>query len=169
MVQVQGRLLGAMAVVDQPRQYINKEVSRTAMASVLDLRNVLELVNNALDHSTFAQQDLVDQQHRAVLHVLAELGDEQQPGSLPELFGQRLRDVSPVAKQLAKQMRRKRRNRLAVIDVARCELDRQQCASIVDYQVQFEAIEPAHRGLASLGQPGKDLVPQDPTVMADCQ
>ncbi len=93
-----------MAVRDQPRQYINKEVSRTAMASMLDLRNVLELVNNALDHSTFAQQDLVNQQHQAVLHVLAELGDEQQPGSLPELLGQRLRNVSPVAKQLAKQM-----------------------------------------------------------------
>ena len=38
---------------------------------------------------------------------------------------------------------------------------------LVDYQMQFEAIEPAHRRSAPGGQPSKDLVTLDAAVMAN--
>ena len=39
----------------------------------------------------------------------------------------------------------------------------------VEDEVQLEAEEPAHRGLAALGQTGEDLVPVDAMIVADRQ
>ena len=40
-----------MTISNQPAHEIDQEVNGTAMARMLDLRNVLELVNNGLDNS----------------------------------------------------------------------------------------------------------------------
>jgi hypothetical protein len=38
--------------------------------------------------------------------------------------------------------------------------------AVVEDEVQFEAKEPAHRGLAALGQIGKHLVPVNAMIIA---
>ena len=76
--ELQGRLLGTMAISDQSRQYIDKEISRTAMSGMLNLGNVLELIDDAFDHSPSAQQDFVKHVHQAVLHIPPQLGNQDQ-------------------------------------------------------------------------------------------
>lgn len=60
-------------------------------------------------------------------------------------------------------------DRLTVIDVAGRQLTAQEFTLIVDDQVQLEAKEPTHRGLASSCQTGKDLVPVDALIAANSQ
>jgi hypothetical protein len=43
---------------------------------VLDLRSILELVNNGLDDHPFAHQQFIRKVHKMVLPVFAQLGDE---------------------------------------------------------------------------------------------
>ena len=65
-----------MAISDQASDQIDEGIDRTAMAGMLDLRNVLELVNDTLDDGSFSQQQLVDQANETVLHVLPDPGDQ---------------------------------------------------------------------------------------------
>ena len=67
-----------MTVGDQPRQEVDQEVEGTAMAGMLDLTDVLELVIDRLDQRPFAEQELVRQRHQQVAHVLAQFGNEPQ-------------------------------------------------------------------------------------------
>lgn len=73
------------------------------MPGMLDLRDIFQLINDRFDDGSLAQQDLIDQQHQAVLHVLAQLGDQLQVEIPPELLHQLLRDVAAIAKQFAMQ------------------------------------------------------------------
>ena len=45
-----------MTVGDQASNDVDETVDRAAMAGVLNLRDVLELINHALDDSSFAQE-----------------------------------------------------------------------------------------------------------------
>ncbi len=60
-----------MGVGDQARDHVDHEV-RDAVAAVLDLADVLKLVVDGLDQRPFAQQELVEQRHEPVGHVLVE-------------------------------------------------------------------------------------------------
>ena len=48
-MQPQGRLFGLMGIGDETSQEVDSEVGWTAVAGVLDLRNVLELISDRLD------------------------------------------------------------------------------------------------------------------------
>ena len=48
-----------MAVGDEPSNKMHHKIGGTAMAGMLDLRNVLELVNDGLDDGPFAYQQLI--------------------------------------------------------------------------------------------------------------
>ena len=45
------------------------------MARMLDLRNVLQLVNDRFDNRALAKQQTVIQGHQALFHIALELGD----------------------------------------------------------------------------------------------
>lgn len=75
-----------MAISDQPSQHIDNEIDRRTMASVLDLRDILELIVDGLDQGSLAKQKLIGHDHQAVLHVLAQLGNQLEMEILPELF-----------------------------------------------------------------------------------
>ena len=68
------------------------------MTRVLDLRDVLELINDTLNNCPTAQQDAVGQGHQLVLHILAQFGDQLKVKHFAERLGQSLRDVSFIAK-----------------------------------------------------------------------
>ncbi len=75
-----------------------------------------------------------------------------------QLCDEWLREIALVTEELAKQAVGQSGHRLAIIDVAGGEVHGQQFTVVVDHQMELEAKEPAHRGLAACGQPDKDLV-----------
>src|SRR5689334_3423472 len=92
-----------MAVGDEPGHQVNEEVERAAMARMLDLAAVLELIDDALDDRTLAQQEPVGDIHQDVAHILASLGDEPHAMRDEKLLHQRLGDVALVAEELAEE------------------------------------------------------------------
>jgi hypothetical protein len=66
---VDSGLLWLPHVGNQARQDIDHKVDRAAMARMLDLRLILQLVVDGLDDEAFPQQEPVTHQHQAVFHV----------------------------------------------------------------------------------------------------
>src|SRR5437764_15080865 len=79
------------------------------------------------------------------------------------------RDVAAIPKQLAPQPFDHARHRSAIIDIAGSQTTSQQVASIIDGQVQFEAVKPAHARLATFGVGRKDAMLTDPFGITDFQ
>jgi hypothetical protein len=78
-----------MTVGNEPSNQMHDKIGRATMTRMLDLRNILELVDNRFDNRPFAQQELVRQMHQPVFHVLAPPSDE-----LKSLFKKGYRYVS---------------------------------------------------------------------------
>src|SRR5262245_29320402 len=78
-----------------------------------------------------------------------------------------LGNIATVAKELPLKACGESLDRLAVVDIARRQSKSQQFALIVDNEVQFEAIEPSHGGLASPGKPLKDFMGSNTVVITD--
>ena len=55
-----------MAVGNEPSNQMNDKIGGTAMARMLDLRNILELVNDGLDNRSFAQQQFIREMHELI-------------------------------------------------------------------------------------------------------
>jgi hypothetical protein len=112
---MQAWLFVLMTVSDQPSQQMDDKICRTAMARMLDLRNILELVNDRLNDGSFAQQQFIREMHEMILHVFAQPGDELKP-----MFKEQLREgsgnVAAIPKQLAPQPFDQARHRSAIID-----------------------------------------------------
>src|SRR5690242_19072824 len=99
---MQTRLFVLMTVSDQPSKQMDDKIRRTAMTSMLDLRNILELVNDGLNNRSFAQQQCVRQMHEMILHVVAQSGDQMQ-SLIKEQLRQGNGNVAAIPKQLASQ------------------------------------------------------------------
>ena len=114
---MQARFFVLMTVGNESGKQMDHKIGGTAMARMLDLRNVLELVNDGLDDRSFAQQQLIRKGHEPVFHVFAQPGDE-----LESLFKEQLRqgsrNVAAIAEQLATQPFDHLRNRSPIIDIA---------------------------------------------------
>ena len=106
-----------MTVGDQTGQQMRQEVVRAAMAGMLDLTHILELIVDALDDGPLAEQQFVGEREQAPTHVLADFGDELDAVLDKQGFSQRFGDVAPVAKELAEEPPDEARNGLTVIDM----------------------------------------------------
>lgn len=146
---------------------MNDEVEWATVASVLDLADVLELVIDRFDDGALAQQELIAEIHEDIAHILAQLGDELDALCDEQVFDERLRNIAFVADEFAKEATDQGGNWLAIIDIARGQTDGQEFAPIIDDQVQFEAVEPADRGLATPRIDLEDPVGMDTSVVAD--
>ena len=166
--QIQRGLAGLMGIGHQGGQDIDHGVDDTAMAGVLDLLDVFELVVDGFDDRTLTQQQLIHHGHQFVVHVLADFGNQLQ-APLPEFVEQFLGNIAAIADQLPAQSRRQFGYRFPVIDVAGGDAKGQEFAAIVHYQMELEAIEPTHGGFAAAGDLLEDLVTMDATVVADHQ
>ena len=67
-----------MTIGNEPCDQIHEEVDGTAMAGMLDLTDVFELVIDGLDDGSFAQEELVGPLEQAVVHLFAQFRDEMQ-------------------------------------------------------------------------------------------
>ena len=138
------------------------------MSRMSNLGDVFQLVIDGLDDGPLANQHLVHQGHQTVLHVLTNRRNQLNT-LFKEVVKQWLRDVAFIAKQFAPESLGHMGHRLTVIDIAWCQVKGEQLALVVDNEMQLEAVEPAHRVLATSGQTGKDLVAVDPSVVTDSQ
>ena len=139
------------------------------MSGMLNLRDILELVDDTFDHSPSAQESLVNHAHQPVLHIAAQLGDQHQVMVSQQLFEQGLRQIAAIPEQFAKQSLDEDGYGNPVVDIAWGEVNAQQFAAIIDDQVQFEAVEPAHGGLAPVCQTSEYLVLLDTPVVTNRQ
>ena len=97
---------------------------------------------------TLPQEQFVPEAHHAILHVLADF--RQQFEALgQERIMQGLGNIAAITKELAKEPVYEGRHRLPVVHMAWRQPKREEFSFIIHDEMQFEAIEPAHRGLAS--------------------
>ena len=147
---------------------MDDKIGGATMPRMLNLRNILELVNDGLNDGSFAQQQFVRQGHELILHVFAQAGDE-----VESLFKEQLRqgsgNVAAIPKQLAAQSFHQLGNRSAIIDIAWRQATGQQVTAIIDGQVEFEAEEPTHAAFAAFGIGGKDAMLTDAPGITDFQ
>ena len=133
---MQARLFVLMTVSNESSKQMDDKIRGTAVARMLDLRDVLELVNDGLNNRAFAQQHFVRQVHEMILHVFAQAGAE-----LQSLFKEQARegsgDGAAIPKQLASQSFHQVGNRTPIIDVAWSQTTGQQVDSVIDGQVQL--------------------------------
>ena len=132
------------------------------------LRDENSLIWPMFGHVPGIEQGFILQRYGQRLHVPADAG-EQREAAAQQVFRQLLADIALVAEQLAGQLTGQRWDRRGVMDIAGGQLQGDDFIVGVEDEVQLEAEEPAHRGLAALGQTGKDLVPANAMIIADRQ
>ena len=105
-----------------------------------------------------------------VFHVLLYLGDELE-AVLEQGLEQCLAQISPVPEHLPEEPPCHVLDypHVTVVHVAPAQVEGQQFALLVHYQVELEPVEPPHRALAPFGQPFEYLVVAYPLVLADPQ
>ena len=91
-----------MAIGNQASDNIDKSINRTAVPGMLNLRNILELVDDTLNDGAFPQKQLVLLRHQSIFHVLLQSRNELNMEGFQQLLEQRLRDISPIGNELAK-------------------------------------------------------------------
>ena len=135
---------------------------------MLNLRDVLELVDDRLNNPTLSQQQLVEHIHQAILHVTLDPCDQLQ--SSPEKpVKQSLRDVPPVAKELSPELFCQRIDGYAVVNVAGRDAYVEQFAFLVCDQMKLEAKEPSGGSFSSLSKSGHHAMRVDAKVVTDAQ
>jgi hypothetical protein len=142
LIQMQGRLFGLMAVGKKASKQMDHKIGGAAVAGVLNLRNVLELVDDGPGGGSFAHQELVAQVHQAAGHVLTQPRDEVE-SLLKKQLGERSGDVASVANEFAAQSLDQERNRAAIIHISWSQATGQQLSLVFDRRMEFEAKEPA--------------------------
>jgi hypothetical protein len=122
-----------MAVSDQTSNSVDESVNRAAMASVLDLRNVLELVDRAFNDGPFSKKELIHPGHQTVLHILSEFGNEPQVESLQKLLKESLGNIPTICDQLTKQPFAQIRYWCTVVGAGSHDLTSQQFTTIINH------------------------------------
>jgi hypothetical protein len=168
-VEVKRRFLGLMAVGDEAGEQMDEEVHRAAMAGVLDLADVLELVVDGLDERALAQGEPVGEIHQDIAHVLAQFRDEADTAVEEEALGEGLGDVALVTKEFAKEATDQAGHGTPVVGIAWGEAESEHLPAVVDDEMELEPVEPAHGGLATPRIDAKDAMLLDARVVADHQ
>ncbi len=76
MVKGDRGFLGLVTISNQSAHNIDQAVNRRTVTRMLDLRNVLQLVNDSFDDSAFSQQQAVCQEHQTIFHLTFEFGNQ---------------------------------------------------------------------------------------------
>ena len=164
------RLLREERVGRQACHQVNREADDRPVPGVLNLRHILEFIIDGLNQRPLPQENLVRNGHYLPLHIVLEFCN--QLNAIHKEFGEEvLADVPLVSHQFAEDLLNKGLvpERFPIIDIARGDHEVQQVSLLVADEVEFEAVKPSHRALASLGEALKDLVKMDALVPANTQ
>lgn len=138
------------------------------MSGMFNLAYILQFVVHGLYHRSFPQHNLIVHRHKAILHVVPDTCDEvyiADKEDLGKLFG----DVALVGEELAEYRFEEAFvfQWLPIVHVCLGNRKIQYLAPVVYDDVQLEAVEPAHRRLAHLGNTLEHFVPLDTLVVTD--
>jgi len=138
------------------------------VAGVLHLTDILQFIVYRLYHRPLAEHNLVGEAHQAVFHVAPHAGDQVDAVD-KEYLGELLGDVALVGEALAEDGPEETlaAERLPVIHVGLCDGKAEDLPPVVDEDVELEAVEPAHGGLAHLGDAPEHPVSFDALVITD--
>lgn len=103
-METERRFFGLAAVGNQATHQIDEEIHWAAMARVLNLRDIFELVNNCLNNGAHPQQNLIEDRHEFVFHVRFDANDELKVEIAQEFFKKWLRNITSITNQFAKQV-----------------------------------------------------------------
>ena len=70
-----------MGVGDKPSDQVDHEMSNAAMAAVLNLGNIFELIMNGLNKRAPAQQAFIEQRQEPIMPIFAKGGYQRRPFS----------------------------------------------------------------------------------------
>jgi hypothetical protein len=160
---VETGFLGLVRVGNEAADEVEEEGAWAAVPGVFDLGDVLELVVDRLNDGSLAQQEAIAGLHKALAHVLAQLGDKPHPLLDEKPLSERLRNGPLIPEETFGE----EGNWLAVIHIPFGKADGEQLCGVIDYQMELEPREPAHRGLAASGIHREDPMLRDPGVRAD--
>ncbi len=135
------------------------------VAGVLNLQVVFEKVDDRFDDATLMQEERITPAKEALFHRSFELGDEMKmlPEEAPSQF---LGEVAFITEQAAPKVFDKGRDGNPIIHIARRDKPREEFTLLVDGEVELEAIEPAHAGLAVCRKAGKHPMRMDAPISA---
>ena len=102
--QTQRRFYRTATISNQAAQDINKEILKTAMTCMLDLRDILQLIDDRFNDCTAAQKDAISPQHEFVFHIGTQFRDQLKVEHLEQVQCERLRDVAFISKKLTKEL-----------------------------------------------------------------
>ena len=144
------------------------------MPRMLDLRDVLELVDNGFNDRAFTQKKRILTQHWLIrVHIAFEFREQAQPVIAHQLLEQGFTQVPQIREELTEDARERilhhAQQPFAIINVARCELQPDDLPLVIEQQVQFEPEEPPDTGLASSCDSFEGFVRVNPSIMADHQ
>lgn len=120
---------------------------------MLNVADILEFVVDGFNKCPFPEQYPVVQVHKRVLHVLLYFRDKVYVIN-EKVFKKFLAYVSPVSEYLSEQPLSEAPvfQRFTVVSVPQRKDPLYYLATVIDYDVQFEAVELSHHALA-LGRP----------------
>ena len=137
---------------------------------MLYLGNVLKFVIDRFYECTLPQTYLVSNAHKRVLHIVLYFG-KQLDSIYKQAFKKRFANISLVAEKLPLDILYQCTffKRFPVIYATRRENEIKDFPLVIDYKMQLEPKEPAHRALATTCKPVKCLVYKDALVTAYTQ
>lgn len=158
-----------MTIGNQAANDVDKTIRRAAVTRMLNLRDVLELVNDGLNNRTLTREQLVTQPHEMVLHIAPRFGKELNIKSFKQMLGELGADVASVGKDFATQVSQQVADGFTVVGIARSQGDIEQFAAFAHDQMKFEAIEPVQGGFAASRHTIKHFVLRDAAVVTNLQ
>jgi hypothetical protein len=135
---------------------------------MFNFADIFQFVVNGFNNRSFSEKYFIPHCHQTVLHIAFDAGNQVQP-ILKKQFTQGSRNIPFVAIEFTEQLFAKRLNDrpVPVIHMGRSNAKMEQFAFIIDYQMEFEAIEPAHCAFANGCHILKNTVPFDPFIFAN--
>ncbi len=133
---------------------------------MLNLEDVLEDIVDRFNQRALAQHQFVPELHQPRFHIFS-VASNQCQALVVELLEQLLRDIAPIAEELAEQTFAHLGDGFAVVNIACRQFEGQELASVIDNQMQLEAVVPAHRVFAPAHQAFKDFMGLGATRMTD--
>ena len=133
---------------------ISCEVVNRPVPCMFYIAYILKLVVHGLNNRSFSEQNFVMWVHQRIFHVLLDFRNHMYVIN-EKLLEEVLADVPSVCEELSEELLREFAifQRCPVIYVSRRKLPLYDFSHVIDYKMQLESVEPAHRTLPLAAHP----------------
>lgn len=151
---------------DAGSYHIDQKIRHTAMAAVLNLRDILQVVVDGFDPGAFPDHELVKARHQLLRHLRVELRPEVEGLGLQQV-AEFLGKGASVSTAFSNQAVAPLGAGLRASHLSWRQPTSQPFSLVIDEQRPLEAIQPIPRVLSSAGHLGEDLLRRNPTSVTD--